>query len=116
MEVLGIVALSVFAFYGIFLTIAEMLKKQRPKSYDAGFKIILSIPENAVENLEGIIKGVFSEEIPERLMTDSRLYVVVPEGNPQIIKIMEDLKKTYPIEMLPPGGRYCMITGRSLQS
>lgn len=113
MEVLGIVVLSVFAFYGIFLMISEMLKKQRPKNYNAGFKIILAVSKNAVENLEGIIREVFSENIPEKLLTDSRLYVVIPEGNPQIARIIEDLKKTYPIKVLPPNGRYCMITDRS---
>jgi hypothetical protein len=113
MEVLGIVVLSAFAFYGIFLMIAEMLKKQQPKSYNAGFKIILAVSENAVENLEGIIREVFSENMPGKLMTDSRLYVVIPDGNPKIARIIEDLKKTYPIEVLPASGGYCMITDRS---
>lgn len=112
MEALGLVILSAFAFYGIFLTISGFLRRLRPKKYDAGYKMILSVPEKAAENLEGIVRGIFSEEIPEKLMTNNKLYVMIPDMDPQIGKVISDLQKAYPVEVLPQTSGYCMITDR----
>lgn len=109
--VLAIVLLSIFAFYGIFLTVMEILKKQPRKNCNAGFKIILTIPEDASDNLEGIIRMTFSEEIPDKLMTDGKLYVSTSGDNPQVTRIIRDMQQMYPIEVLPLIDRYCIITG-----
>lgn len=113
MEALGLVILSMFALYGIFLSIDEFFKKCSLKGYDAGFKIILSIPENAVDKLEGVIRGIFSEEIPEKLLTDCKLYIAIPHIIPQIEQLLKELQRVYPIEVLPDDDRYCMITDRT---
>src|SRR5690554_3978546 len=39
--VLAIVLLSVLAFYGVFLAVLEILRRQPGKKHDAGFRIIL---------------------------------------------------------------------------
>ncbi len=114
MEILSIVLLSVFAFYGLFIAIMEMLKIQPCENADAGYRIILAIPEDAAESLEGVIRTAFLEEIPEKLMTDRKLYVSTTGKNAQVNRIIRDMQTIYPIEVLPPIDRYCMITGSSL--
>lgn len=109
--VLAIVLLSVFAFYGIFLTVMEILNKQPGKNHDAGFRIVLTIPDDAADNLEGVIRRTFSEEIPEKLMTDGKLYISAAGRNPQVTRIIRDMQVLYPIEVLPQADRYCIITG-----
>lgn len=110
--ILAIVVLSVFAFYGIFLMVMELLNKRPGKSYDAGFRIILAVPEGAADSLEGVIRRVFSEEMPEKLMTDGKLYISGTVGNRQAAWIIRDLQRMYPIELLPHPDKYCIITGR----
>lgn len=114
MEVLGIIILSAFALYGIFAAVWNIPGRKYGEKRDAGFRIILYAPENSAEYLEGIIRGLLNDEFPERLMTDGRLYVSIPEGDERAEKIIRDLQKTYPVEMLPQKGRYCIITDRSL--
>jgi len=109
--VLAIVILSVFAFYGIFLILMEFMKINPCEKYDAGFRVILAVPENAEERLEGVIRGAFSDEIPDKLLTDGKLYLAPSGNNPQIIRIIRDMQRVYPIEVLPRHDRYCMITG-----
>lgn len=114
MEILSIVLLSVFAFYGLFLAVLELLKIRPGENADAGYRIILTIPEDAEENLEGVIRTAFSEEMPEKLMTDRRLYVSTTGKNAQVNRIIRDMQTIYPIEVLPPIDRYCMITDSSI--
>lgn len=115
MVILAIVLLSVLAFYGVFLAVMEILSRQSAKSFDAGYKLVLIIPEGAEDNLEGVIRTVFTEEIPDKLMTDGKLYVHDPGNSPQVARIIRDMQRTYPIEQLPQPDRYCIITGRGLK-
>jgi len=114
MEILSIVLLSVFAFYGLFVAIMEYLKVQPDENKDAGYRIILDIPEDAAENLEGVIRTAFSEEMPDKLMTDRKLYVSTSGNNAQINRIIRDMQAMYPIEVLPRIDRCCIITGSNL--
>ena len=43
----------------------------------------------------------FSEEIPDKLMTDGKLYVSTSGDNPQVTRIIRDMQQMYPIEVLP---------------
>lgn len=116
MEILSIVVLSVFAFYGIFIMVTELLKRQPKISCDSGFRMIITIPENAEESLEGVIRRTFYEEIPGKLMTDRKLYVATTGRNAQVSRILRDMQEMYPIEVLPQVDRYCIITGSDFYS
>ncbi|NLW03049.1 MAG: hypothetical protein GX027_07270 [Clostridiaceae bacterium] len=113
--VLAIVLLSVLAFYGVFLAVLEILRRQPGKKHDAGFRIILTVPEGSADYLEGVIRRIFSEDIPEKLLTDGRLYVSADAGNPQVVRIIRDMQRMYPLELLPQADRYYMITGRGFK-
>lgn len=114
--VLAVVLLSVFALYGMYIAITEILRMIRGKKLNAGYRVILAVPEGAEENLEGVIREVFSDEIPERLLTDGKLYVAACGGNPEVGRIIRDMQRMYPIEVLPHQGRYCIITGSEINA
>ena len=74
----------------------EILRRQPGKKHDAGFRIILTVPEGSADYLEGVIRRIFSEDIPEKLMTDGKLYISGAVGNRQAAWIIRDLQRMYP--------------------
>ena len=112
--VLAIVLLSVLAFTGVPRGFGNPEEAARQK-HDAGFRIILTVPEGSADYLEGVIRRIFSEDIPEKLLTDGRLYVSADAGNPQVVRIIRDMQRMYPLELLPQADRYYMITGRGFK-
>jgi hypothetical protein len=112
METLGIVILSILAFYGLFLITLDLLKLKK-FSPQNGFRLILQVPPKSEDMLEGIVRSIFLEEIPSRLMSDPRLYLMLSEETPELSHIIRSLSEQYPVEVLPDDDRYCMITDRS---
>jgi hypothetical protein len=112
MEALGIVILSILAFYGLFLITLDLLKLKQI-SPQKGFRLILQVPPRSEDKLEGIVRDIFLEEITRRLMFDPKLYLIISEETPELSRIITSLSRQYPVEVLPDADRYCMITDRS---
>ncbi len=112
MEALALTILSVFAFLGAAFTASYILKLLKTKLIDTGIKLILYLPHSSSSKLEGIIRQIFSEEVPEKLMTDGKIYLMVSPDDKENLKLIESLKSQYPLEVLPENGPYCMITER----
>lgn len=110
MEVFWVTILSVFAFLGAMFTVSWLYRHTKSKFYDSGIKLILYLPQNPTTNLEGIIRRIFSEEIPDKLMTDGKVYLQVSQSDSNTLKLIEDMKCMYPIEVLPGPEGYCIIT------
>jgi hypothetical protein len=111
MEVLAITVLSIFAFIGLVSVKSYLFSMLKSRHADRGIKLMLYIPPES-RKLEGIIRQIFIEEIPQRLMTDGKLYTIVPNSNDETKKLLESLKDQYPIEVLPDSSSYGMIQDR----
>lgn len=46
-------------------------------------------------------------------MTDGKVYIMVAPDDTEAVRILEKLKMTYPIEVLPEQVSYCMIQGEN---
>lgn len=112
MEALALTILSVFALLGAMSTIKYFFFMDKSKGKNSGIKLILYIPQNSESKLEGVIRQIFLEEIPEKLKTDGKLYLMATGDNEDFSHILEDIKKIYPVEVLPDPISYCMITER----
>ncbi|MCX7773681.1 MAG: hypothetical protein N2376_11280 [Clostridia bacterium] len=110
MEIFGITILTVFAFLGAMLTVSWLYRRTKSKYFDAGIKLILYLPQNCTSNLEGVIRRIFSEEIPERLMTDGKVYMDASKADAETRGLIGSLQTMYPIEVLPDPKGYCIIT------
>ncbi len=110
MEALTLTILSIFAFLGVASMVRYFLHCCRYKPKDSGIKLILYIPENSESKLEGLIRQIFLEELPEKLRTDGKVYLMISTKNEDTKRIIEDLEKLYPLEVLPDPLSYCMIT------
>jgi len=111
-EVFAITVLSVFAFIGLMSVRSYLFGLVKTKYTDKGLKFILCLPENIGPKLEGIVRQIFMEEIPERLMSDGKLYIIPAMDDEESKKLLESLKSQYPLEMLPDTVSYCMIQER----
>ncbi len=112
MEVFVLVVLSVFALVGIMYTILYLNSLCKSRFADNGIKLIVYLPHNSGSKLEGLIRQIYNEAIPEKLMTDGKIYLMVSPQDDEAIKIIEKLKRMYPLEVLPEQVSYCMITKR----
>ncbi|HHU89564.1 MAG TPA: hypothetical protein GXZ22_00730 [Clostridiaceae bacterium] len=112
METLVLIVLSIFAFLGMSYTILYFLSQYKSTYPDKGLRIILYLPQNFSSKLEGIIRQIFAESIPRRLMADGKIYIMASGEDVETVRILERLSNTYPIEMLPEQISYCMITER----
>jgi hypothetical protein len=110
MEALVLTILSIFAFIGVSSTIRYFLCDHRNKPMDSDIKLIIYIPENSESKLEGIIRLIFLDEIPRRLGTDGKVYIVSSAHHPETQRMIEELGRQYPLEVLPDALSYCMIT------
>ncbi len=110
MEIAVLTILSIFAFLGAGLTILYISRIFKSTVSDKGIKLILYLPQNFSSKLEGIVRQIFFEGIPERLMTDGKIYLMAPLKDSETVRILDKLKKMYPIEVLPEEISYCMIT------
>lgn len=106
----GAILLSVLVLFGVLFVVFYAVRIWRNKHMDNGFKLFLSVPENAQDSLEGVVRTIFSEDIPEKLLTNGKLYLIIPRMSKDVEKIVETLGDMYPIEVLPGLDRYCMIT------
>ncbi|NLE26251.1 MAG: hypothetical protein GX625_13080 [Clostridiaceae bacterium] len=112
MEIVVLTVLSVFAFLGASFTILYILGLYKSTYPDKGTRLILYLPQNFSSKLEGIVRQIFSEGIPGRLMTDGKIYLMLSDQDVETVRILEKLKEIYPIEVLPEQISYCMITER----
>lgn len=110
MEIAVLTILSIFAFLGAGLTILYISRIFKLTVSDKGIKLILYLPQNFSSKLEGIVRQIFFEGIPERLMTDGKIYLMAHLKDSETVRILDKLKKMYPIEVLPEEISYCMIT------
>lgn len=115
MEILLITILTVFAFIGVASSILYLVRQSKNDFKNYRIRIILYLPQYSSPKLEGIIRNLYYEGIPERLMSDSKIYLMISHEDKEAIEIIEKLKKIYPIEVLPEQVSYCMIkTERSV--
>lgn len=112
MEALALTILSVFAFLGAAFTANYFVKQSKTKLSDTGIKLILYLPHFSSSKLEGILRQIFLEELPEKLMSDGKIYLIVSPDDKESLKLIESLKNLYPLEVLPDNLPYCMITER----
>ncbi len=112
MEALALTILSVFAFLGVAFSAFYMVKLSKTKLSDVGIKFILYLPYSSSSKLEGIIRQIYFEELPEKLMTDGKIYLMVSPDDWENLQLIESLKNLYPLEVLPENSPYCMITER----
>ena len=112
MKALALTILSVLATFGAFTIIEYFFYRCKSKSKVSNVKFILYLPPNSEAKLEGIIRQIFLFEIPEKLDVDGKVYLIINDYNENLKLIVEDLKKQYPIEVLPDPVSYCMITER----
>jgi len=110
MEVILLTLLSGFAFAGIAFTVIYLVSSYKSRFPDNGIKLILYIPSNSASKLEGLIRQIYCEGIPEKFMTDGKIYLIISPQDEEAMGILERLKKMYPIEVLPEQVSYCMIT------
>ena len=110
MEVVLLRFLSGFALVGIVFTILYLISSYKSRFPDNGIKLILYIPSNSASKLEGLIRQIYCEGIPEKFMTDGKIYLIISPQDEEAMGILERLKKMYPIEVLPEQVSYCMIT------
>lgn len=110
MEALAITILSIFAAIGLISTQSYLFRLIKSKTNDIGIKIILYLPRYSSSKLEGIVRQIFSEEIPEKLMSDRKVYLMVAPGDEETMNLLEKLKDMYPLEVLPDQVSYCMIS------
>ena len=109
MEILLIIILTVFAFIGMASSVLHFVRQSNNDYKKLPISIILYIPQFSSSKIEGIIRSIYYEGIPQRLLADSRIYLMVPQDDLEAIKIIEKLKQIYPIEVLPEQVSYCMI-------
>lgn len=114
MEVFILIVLSIFALVGIMYTILYLTSLYKSRFTDNGIKLILYLPNNSGSKLEGLIRQVYYEEIPKKIMTDGKIYLMVSPQDYETMRIIEKLKRMYPIEVLPEQVSYCMITKREI--
>lgn len=112
MEILIITILTVFAFIGVASSILYLVRQSKNDFINHHIRIILYLPQYSSSKLEGIIRNIYYEGIPERLMSDGKIYLMVSHEDEEAIKIIEKLKEIYPIEVLPEQVSYCMIKNR----
>lgn len=112
MEIVVLIILSIFAFLGVGFTILYILSIHKSTYSDKGVRLILYLPQNSSSKLEGIVRQIFSEGIPGRLMTNNKIYLMVSNQDVETVRILEKLREMYPIEVLPEQISYCMITER----
>ncbi|MGI6084086.1 MAG: hypothetical protein ACOYIF_01415 [Acetivibrionales bacterium] len=111
-EVFILTILSIFAFLGAIHTILYLFCIYKSTFTDKGIKLILYLPPNFSSKLEGIVGQIFYENILRKLMTDGKIYLLVSYRDEELMRMLEKLKKMYPIEVLPEQISYCMITER----
>lgn len=112
METIILTLLSGFALLGVFFTLLSLVNIYKPRFQDNGIRLILYLPQNSGSKLEGLVRQIYYEEIPEKFMTDGKIYIMVSPQDNEAMEILAKLKKTYPIEVLPEQVSYCMITNR----
>ena len=112
MEIAMLVILSIFAFLGAMFTVLCLFRLSKTRFTDKGIKLILYLPHNSCSKLEGIIRQIYYEGIPEKFMTDGKIYLMISRQDAETMKILEKLRDMYPIEVLPEEVSYCMITNR----
>lgn len=110
MEALGIVLISLLGFYGLFLAVSDWLKSSAPRLDHSQFDLVLHVPDNGAESLEGIVRSLFVEGITKSLLDKKNLYILLSEDKPEINRLITSLQEFYPLEVLPWDGRYCKIT------
>lgn len=112
MDTIVLIVLSIFAFLGMCFSAIHLLSLQKPAYSDKGLKIVLFLPQSFSSELEGIIRLIFAEDIPRKLMSDGKIYIGTPFEDDETKRILEKLRDMYPVEMLPEQLSYCMITER----
>lgn len=110
MEALVLTILSIFAFLGVLSMVSYFLQYYKSKQIDSDVKLIVYIPKNSESKLEGLIRLIFLDEIPKKLGIDEKVYLITSTEDPETEQTLEDLKKLYPLEVLPDAMSYCMIT------
>lgn len=105
MESLLLTILTILAFIGTACLIHSVYDSFKAKTVDAGYKLVLIVPEKSESRLEGTIRRIFLEKIPDRLLSDGKVYLVIPEENDEALKIAHTLKRSYPLEVLQDPGR-----------
>jgi len=111
-DTIVLIVLSIFAFLGMSFSAIHLLSLNRPAYSDKGLRIVLYLPQNFSSELEGIIRLIFAEDIPRKLMSDGKIYVKAPFEDAEAERILEKLRDMYPVEILPGQLSYCMITER----
>ncbi|MGI6623111.1 MAG: hypothetical protein GX227_10785 [Clostridiaceae bacterium] len=109
MEAIILILLSGFALVGVVYTILYLISSYKSRFPDNGIKLILYLPHNSGSKLEGLVRQIYYEEIPEKFMTDGKVYLMISPQDIEAMEILEKLKKMYPIEVLPEQVSYCMI-------
>jgi len=113
MEAIFLIILSCFAFIGMVYTIQYLVNSYDSRFKDNGIRLILYLPQNSGSKLEGLVRQIYFEQIPEKFMTDGKIYLMISPHDAETIGILEKLKRTYPIEVLLEQVSYCMIQGEN---
>ncbi|NLO38639.1 MAG: hypothetical protein GX115_04075 [Ruminiclostridium sp.] len=88
------IIISLFAMYGFFHLLRDLVIKMKAGSRDCSGKLCL-VPRPGDECLEGKIRCIFLDEISEKLGTDGHLYVTLEEDDPNK-PMVEKLSFEYP--------------------
>ena len=113
MEVLVLVLLSVLAMIGVTHLFFSFPRADFKGHGSSGIKLVIHVPHHFEDKLEGIVRDLFSEDIAGRFFTDGRVYLILPDDEPELRHIAEDLARMFPVEVLPLSGSYCIITEES---
>lgn len=116
MEEAMLTVLSFLAFLGMISIGSYFFRHCKTKTQGTDIKLLLYIPANEKLKLEGLVRQIFMEEIPEMLMTDGKVYLMMPPGEPEVSGLVETLKKNYPVELLPDLTDVLYDTGRTKDS
>lgn len=101
MEIFALTILSVLAFIGLTYLASSIFSSAKIKMSNMGYKLIIYVPEHSCSGLECLVRQLYLDRIPERLMTDGKVYLMIPEGETEAYRIATALKKVYPLEVLP---------------
>ena len=107
------IIISLFAFYGFFHLLRDIAVKIKTGCRQEGGKLCL-VPQPGDEKLEGRIRCIFLEEIPEKLGTDSYLYIRIEENDPNK-HLLERLASEYPRLVLLDSLNWSRISSRERQ-
>jgi hypothetical protein len=88
-----ILFLSVYGLISLTAAVAGMVRRKAiDDRFKTGFALLVKDQE---ESIEGIVRTVFLEHLPERVMSKGKLYVVDMGSKDKTLDILSRLKEEY---------------------